>query len=424
MRGGHTTNLSGECDVIKGTTGKNEYIDWEPDHTKPTENKTINVGGSSTTSSGVSQKNKNLNEIDITNETVIIINKDDNSDSMDLGHIDNVSTDRVKSPSSSKDNPIKFGINLNGTDVYLTSKDSTKGGVSESSLIINLQKYTEMTLYNYDTVNESPNSATWAHMHETPYPGIFNTYYFSRRFESNVTMSGGKLNIVGNKSPSNTSNAGIIFKGPVATDSDNTFTLLTNDFRKQGAINFNSNGGTVIVDGNVTFDAAVGFSSWETNKTSNGDTYKSTITSNTNIDIEIKNGASINVQGDSQTDERYKDTAYGIHLLCEENETGTNCNGTINIILDNSKIITSDSISSDEAGIRIDNYKGNINVVIKNNSSITVSNGYGIHLNNCTGKINITVSDSTIKASTPLYISGTKSQSINLVGISAKYNMG
>ena len=285
----------------------------------------------------------------------------------------------------------------------------------------NLQKDTEMTLYNYDKVNESPNSATWAHMHETPYPGIFNTYYFSRRFESNVTMSGGKLNIVGNKSPSNTSNAGIIFKGPVATDSDNTFTLLTNDFRKQGAINFNSNGGTVIGDSNVTFNAAVSFSSWETNKTSNGDTYKSTITSNTNIDIEIKNGASINVQGDEQPDIRYKDTAYGIRLICNENETGKN--GTINITLDDGKIIPSGS-DSPEAGIRIDNYKGNINIEIKNNSSITVSNGYGIHLNNCTGKINITVSDSTISASTPLLISGTKSQSINLVGISAKYNMG
>ena len=156
-------------------------------------------------------------------------------------------------------------------------------------------------------------------------------------------------------------------------------------------------------------------------KCSNGDTFKSTITSNTNIDIEIKNGASIDVKGDRQTDVRHKDTAYGIRLICNENEKGKN--GTINITLDDGKIITSGS-DSPEAGIRIDNYKGNINIEIKNNSSITVSNGYGIHLNNCTGKINITVSDSNIKASTPLYISGTKSQSINLVGISAKYNMG
>ena len=413
MRSGHITSLSGECDVIKGTTGKNEYIDWEPDHTNPTKKNPINVGGSSTTSSGVSQKNPNLNEIDITNETIIIINKDDNSDSMNLGHTDDTfSADRVKTPDSSKDNPIKFGINLNGTDVYLTSKELIEGGTFESSLIINLKKYSEMTLYNYDKVNESPNSATWAHMHKTHYV----VGYYNRRFDSNITMSGGKLNIVGNNSPSNTSNAGITFKGPVATDSDSSATLASYAYRKQGAINFNSEGGTVVVDGNVTFDAAVGFSSWETNKPDERkDTYYSSITSDTNIDVIIKNKASIDVKGDRHTDVRHKDTAYGIRLICNENETGKN--GTINITLDDGKIKTSGS-NSPEAGIRIDNYKGNINIEIKNNSSITVSNGYGIHLNNCTGKISITVSDSTIKASTPLLIEGERSKNINLVGIS------
>ena len=147
------------------------------------------------------------------------------------------------------------------------------------------------------------------------------------------------------------------------------------------------------------------------------DTYYSSITSDTNIDVIIKNKASIDVKGDRQTDVRYKDTAYGIRLICNENETGKN--GTINITLDDGKINTSGS-DFPEAGIRIDNYKGNINIEIKNNSSITVSNGYGIHLNNCTGKINITVSDSTISASNPLLIEGERSKNINLVGISEK----
>ena len=78
------------------------------------------------------------------------------------------------------------------------------------------------------------------------------------------------------------------------------------------------------------------------------------------------------------------------------------------------------SASREEAGIRIDNNKGNITIEIKNNSSFNVSNGYGIHLNNCTGKIDITVSDSTISASTPLLIEGERSKNINLVGISEK----
>ena len=218
-----------------------------------------------------------------------------------------------------------------------------------------------MTLYNYDSEYEvTPQSATWAHMKKTDYYGELTGLYigsFSRRFDANVTMSGGKLNIVGNGSPSSISNAGIIFKGPVASDSDNTWTLASNAYRKQGAINFNNDGGTVVVDGNVTFDAAVGFSSWSTSKPNeDSDTYYPTITSETNIDIEVKNNAAITVTGDSKTNNKYKDTAYGIHLLVNETENGIQNIGSINIILDNGRIQTSGSYSNAEAAIRIDNY--------------------------------------------------------------------
>ena len=203
-------------------------------------------------------------------------------------------------------------------------------------------------------------------------------------------MDGGSLNIVGTASPSDLSNGDVVFRGPVATDSDNEVTLAWNKTRKQGAINFNSKGGTVVVDGRVSFDASVGFSSWSTSKPGKGK-YTNTITEDTNINDTIKNGATVSVVGDKQTDDRYIDTAYGAYLRCSGR------GGAINFLLDNGFIDASGSGSNDESGIRIDDFKkGTINITLKNGSVISSSSGSGLYFKNCGGStINVMiVSDS------------------------------
>ena len=112
------------------------------------------------------------------------------------------------------------------------------------------------------------------------------------------------------------------------------------------------------------------------------------------------NGASIKAKGD------FSDTSEGIFIKGDSQNVQT---GTINIILDNGHINASGSFSSEAAGIRIDNYEGNINIILKNGSTISSSNGYGLYFSNCSGNINITKdSTSTVTGksnSNALYIS-------------------
>ena len=368
VRTGFKTEINGECYVNKYTSDKNEYIYWEEQPSNP--QKTENVGGNNNTALNSVKK--------IATDTIYIVNSDSNNN-MNLGHTEGSSkSNRIVTPSANT----SFGINLNGTSVYLTTFHALNGGTKESSLVIDLPTTTEMTLYNYSVDN--PAMAVWAEIKPTQY--LYGSY--SRRFEANVTMSGGKLNIVGPDSPSELSNGIVKFKGPVATDSDDTETLFLNSTRKQGAINFNSEGGTVVVDGNVEFEASVGFSSWSTNKPETAG-YEDTINSSTNVNITIKNGANVSVIGDKQTDDRWIDTAYGVYL--RGNSTGSN--GTINILLDNGMINASKSGSNEESGIRIDNYvNGTINITLKNEATISSDVGSGLYFNNCQGStINVMI---------------------------------
>ena len=359
---GVTTEIKGECYLKKYVSQKNEYIYWEQEPQNP--QNTTNVGGNNT--------NK-LNEIEEISSNCIYVVNSDGKNGMELGHSTNsTNSSRIVKPNSDNNNPINFGINLNGTDVTLT----TANGTNEKYVIIDLPKYSEMTLYNY---SESATDATWAKINQTPL-GLY------RRFESNVIMDGGVLNIVGPNSPSKLSNGSVIFRGPVATDSDERLTLLINSTRKQGAINFNKDGGTVVVDGNVSFEASVGFSSWSTSKPGPGQ-YETTISSKTNINITVKNNADISVEGDTKNEDKFIDTAYGVYLIgsqLTENDNG----GTINILLDNGMIHTSGSGIDDESGIRIDNYyNGNINITLKNGAYINSDKGSGLYFNNCSGSV-------------------------------------
>ncbi len=378
VREGLTTEINGKCFVKKDVSDSNEYIYWDENPASPPvsgENNKTNVGGTG---------NGKLNSVEnIENKHIYIINSD-GGDNMNLGHTgvegDN---NRIITPDSSATNPVDFGINLNGTDVTLT----TANGIDEKYVVIELPSYSELTLFN-NNGNLAGKEATWAFVNRTPLAQQ------DRRFESNVVMDGGSLNIVGTNSPSGLSNGDVVFRGPVATDSDNEATLFWNQTRKQGAINFNSKGGTVVVDGRVSFEASVGFSSWSTSKPGKGK-YTNTIRDNTNINVTIKNGATVSVVGDTKIDDRYIDTAYGAYLRCSGK------GGSINFLLDKGKIIASGSGSDEESGIRIDDFNsGTINITLKNGSVISSSSGSGLYFNNCAGStINVMIASDSPDAS-------------------------
>ena len=320
-----------------------------------------------------------LNTGTILNNTIYEISPDSGKTSMKLGHSSNDhQSDRlVLHPDCSS-----FGINLKGTNVTLSTSNDYLESITESTAIVVLDSGSEMTLYNR-TDSDSGTNATWAFVQT------------KRRFESNTIMNGGKLNIVGIGSPSKLSNGSVIFRGPMADDSDDRSTLLGLTTRKQGTINFNSNGGTVVLDGNVEMHGSVGFSSWTTGKTIEAENYTGTINSDTNIDIAIKNGASVIAVGDTKTDQRWKDTAYGMYLRCNGN------GGTINVLLDNGTISTSGSSpSSDESGVRIDSFKGTLNITIRNGGKIESDEGSAIYLNNCpNATVNLRIEGSDIESS-------------------------
>ena len=380
VREGLTTVINGKCFVKKDVSDSNEYIYWDENPASPPvsgENNKTNVGGTG---------NDKLNTVEnIENNHIYIVNSD-GSNNMNLGHTEVAGeNNRIVTPKSSATNPVDFGINLNGTDVTLT----TANGIDEKYVVIELPSYSELTLFNNNGRGSTAGEkATWAFVNRTPLAQQ------DRRFESNVVMDGGSLNIVGTNSPSGLSNGDVVFRGPVATDSDNEATLFWNQTRKQGAINFNSKGGTVVVDGRVSFEASVGFSSWSTSKPGKGQ-YTNTITEDTNINVTIKNDATVSVVGDKQTNDRFIDTAYGAYLRCSGK------GGTINFLLDNGKIIASGSGSNDESGIRIDDFKGGtINITLKNGSVISSSSGSGLYFNNCAGStINVMIASDLPDAS-------------------------
>lgn len=372
VREGLTTVINGKCFVKKDVSDSNEYIYWDENPASPPvsgENNKTNVGGTG---------NDKLNTVEnIENNHIYIVNSD-GSNNMNLGHTEVAGeNNRIVTPKSSATNPVDFGINLNGTNVTLTTANGLNG-YYETYVVIELPSYSELTLFNNNgsTVGKE---ATWAFVN----PPVGEQ---DRRFESNVVMDGGSLNIVGTNSPSGLSNGDVVFRGPVATDSDEWGTLLLNQTRKQGAINFNSKGGTVVVDGGVSFEASVGFSSWSTSKPGKGQ-YTNTITDNTNINVTIKNGATVSVVGDTKKADRFIDTAYGAYLRCGGH------GGTINFLLDKGSIEASGSGSNDESGIRIDDFNsGTINITLKNGSVISSSSGSGLYFKNCAGStINVMI---------------------------------
>ncbi len=381
VKPGHTTAINGSCEVINGVSGKNEYITWEDDPKNP-------EGNTSTAGNESSGAQIDLTKGPINTNTIYVIQEDTSGStdkSMTLGGYGKGNNEtRVVVP---EDNT-NFGINMNGTDVVLStysgSYDITN---NEKTTIVKLPTSTTMTLFNYVMNGESETANTW---------GLIPEKGFKRRYNANANVCGGTLNVVGPTGKDNSiSNIPIVFQGPSCYDSNTFKSAAYNTFYKQGTINVSNPGGNIVLDGNVTVAGHTGISSWAAE-----DYVLSTIQNDTNTDIILKNGARIDSVGDYHTEKvgkifpvtvDYSDTAYGIKLVGDSSSTGS-----IDISLDDGHISTSNddkssvpaddqSILTDEACIYIKNFKGKITINLTNNSSLISESGTAIKIVNCAG---------------------------------------
>lgn len=360
VREGHETRVSGECEVKSGV----KYIEWEPNPSNP----------SSTNGNVVEAANGNENNgttIDLTTgtiktETIYILQEDKTTvngvetgtGTIDLGHQNGDTTsNRILTPvPDPKTNENAFAIDMNGTDVTVSSTDTL-----ENTTIIQLNERITMNLFN-----SSADSASWGVSHSSS--------WFKTRTDANVKLNGGTLNVIGNGDSENISKGAIEFLGPSKNDSATTL------IQKQGAVNMEGVGGKVVLDGDVTVKGLLGISSFASGSTNSSLTGDPIYVDISAINSTIEAEAAKKLYGYQQ------ETSYGIYLKCSGN------GGTINIVLDGATITAKGSGSkTSESGIRIDDFTGNINITIKNGSTISSEVGNGLYFSKCTGEINITL---------------------------------
>ena len=365
VREGHETKVSGECEVKSGV----KYIEWEPNPSNP----------SSTNGNVVVAANGNENTgttIDLTtgaiqNETIYILQEDKKTDGtgtgkIDLGHQEgNITSNRILTPVPDPDTNVNaFAIDMNGTDVTVSSPVAydLPSKTVENTTIVQLNERITMNLFN-----SSADSARW---------GVSKFPWLSTRtrIDANVKLNGGTLNVIGNGDSENISKGAIEFLGPTKDDS------ITTAYQKQGAVNMEGVGGKVVLDGDVTVKGLLGISSFASGSTNSALTGDPIYVDITAIKSKIVAEAAKKLAGYQQ------ETSYGIYLKCSGN------GGTINIVLDGATITAKGSGENiSESGIRIDDFSGNINITIKNGSTISSEVGNGLYFSKCTGEINITL---------------------------------
>mgnify|MGYP001771639204 CR=1 FL=1 len=365
VREGHQTKVSGECEVKSGV----KYIEWEPNPSNP----------SDTNGKVVEAANGNENTgttIDLTtgaiqNETIYILQEDKKTDGtgtgkIDLGHQEgDITSNRILTPvPDPKTNVNAFAIDMNGTDVTVSSPvayDLSTGTV-ENTTIVQLNERITMNLFNSSTT-----SARWG-------VSEFPRFSTKSRIDANVKLNGGTMNVIGNRDSENISKGAIVFLGPTKNDSATTL------IQKQGAVNMEGVGGKVVLDGDVTVKGLLGISSFASESTNSSLTGDPIYVDISAIKSKIVAEATKKTLGLTQ------ETSYGIYLKC------SNQGGTINIVLDGATITAKGSGENiSESGIRIDDFSGNINITIKNGSTISSEVGNGLYFSNCTGDINITL---------------------------------
>ena len=365
VREGHQTKVSGECEVKSGV----KYIEWEPNPSNP----------SDTNGKVVEAANGNENTgttIDLTtgaiqNETIYILQEDKKTDGtgtgkIDLGHQEgDITSNRILTPvPDPKTNVNAFAIDMNGTDVTVSSPVvyDVPSKTVENTTIVQLNERITMNLFN-----SSADSARWG---VSKFPWLST----KTRIDANVKLNGGTLNVIGNGDSENISKGAIEFLGPTKDDS------ITTAYQKQGAVNMEGVGGKVVLDGDVTVKGLLGISSFASESTNSSLTGDPIYVDISAIKSKIVAEAAKKLAGYQQ------ETSYGIYLKC------SNQGGTINIVLDGATITAKGSGENiSESGIRIDDFSGNINITIKNGSTISSEVGNGLYFSNCTGEINITL---------------------------------
>ena len=355
VREGHQTKVSGECEVKSGV----KYIEWEPNPSNPTNGKVV-VAANGNENTGTTI---DLTTGAIQNETIYILQEDKKTDGtgtgkIDLGHREgDITSNRILTPVPDPDTKENaFAIDMKGTNVTVSSTDTL-----ENTTIIQLNERITMNLFNSSTT-----SASWGVSHSSS--------WFKTRTDANVKLNGGTLNVIGNGDSENISKGAIEFLGPTKDDS------ITTAYQKQGAVNMEGVGGKVVLDGDVTVKGLLGISSFASRSTNSSLTGDPIYVDISAIKSKIVAEAAKKLAGYQQ------ETSYGIYLKCSGN------GGTINIILDAATITAKGSGENiSESGIRIDDFTGNINITIKNGSTISSEVGNGLYFSNCTGEINITL---------------------------------
>ena len=365
VREGHETKVSGECEVKSGV----KYIEWEPNPSNPSDtNGKVVVAANGNENTGTTI---DLTTGAIQNETIYILQEDKKTDGTGTGKIDlghqkgNITSNRILTPvPDPKTNVNAFAIDMNGTDVTVSSPVAydLPSKTVENTTIVQLNERITMNLFNSSTT-----SARWG-VSEFPWLST------KTRTDANVKLNGGTLNVIGNGDSENISKGAIVFLGPTKNDSATTL------IQKQGAVNMEGVGGKVVLDGDVTVKGLLGISSFaseSTNSSLTGDPIY--------VDISaIK--SKIVAEATKKTFGLTQETSYGIYLKC------SNQGGTINIVLDGATITAKGSGENiSESGIRIDDFSGNINITIKNGSTISSEVGNGLYFSKCTGEINITI---------------------------------
>ena len=398
VRKGLTTRITGSCSNYYSTSGGSIYLD-------PVEEK--KPIGSTETTIDIETTTANKNNIATVSDKIEsgktyvvqgVTNPSTNTTEISLGH------STSKDPNSPRLNvpqnkEIRFALNLNGTVIYLSKLQNNGNAQYESALVADLTSDSFMTIYNNNT---SGNSATFAILAEGTKDKIVN-----RRLQSNILVNASQLNVVGENATDPISNGDIVLIGP----EDSHTNLLSREYR-QGAINLEGGGGTINLDGNVKVNGLCGISSWHVQSTTTTTTKETSLSGNQNINITLRNGASIDtvstsaseVQTSDKNKIKYTDfaSAHGIYIY---GDSTNNPKETINITLDGASITTTSAGNVVSAGIRIENFSGKVTINITN-SKITATNGYAMYFSNCPD-VTINYKGNNIISGTKGNISGT-----------------
>ena len=373
VRKGLTTSISGSCNKYGESSGS-IYID-PVENEKPSSSTDGIVNINPPSMDTITNKSTGTVVPKITNGMIYLVQGNNDNETV-LGHSEGeIATNEYKNSRLNVSEKTKFAMNLNGTDVYLSKIQSNgRPSENESALVAELNNESFMTIFNNN--NGTGKNATFAILLNV---ADNKSKAYNRRLQSNIQVDNSTLNVVGLGASDAISNGNVTFVGPTKVHTN----IDPGEYR-QGAINLKGTGGTINLDGSVSVEGLFGITSWHVNSNSST-TKNSSISGIQNTSITIKNGARINTSSDSNCESAPDNGgAHGIYLYGNENDKPT---GSTSITLQDSSITTTSAGGVTSAGIRIENFAGNVTIHITN-SSIAATNGYGIYISNCS---NVTI---------------------------------